>query len=268
MRINPRIVFIAALFAACVSCKETPKAEPAPALTAHSPGALASGMSAPIASAPAAQGVAIDGKILETMDASSYSYFNVECSLGKVWVAVPKTKIAVGDKVAVENAMKMENFHSPTLNRTFPEIYFGTMRGGAAAAGSAMPMPAGSGAAIPENIDVAKASGANAYTVAEAIAEAEKLNGKPVVIQAVVVKVNNGIMDRNWIHVRDGSGTEKDKNNDILITTSETPAVGDVVVVHGKLSTNKDFGAGYSYKVMIEEGAFTPGTAKGAAKKK
>lgn len=30
--------------------------------------------------------------------------------------------------------------------------------------------------------------------------------GKAVVIQSQVVKVNNGIMGRNWMHLRDGSG--------------------------------------------------------------
>lgn len=40
---------------------------------------------------------------------------------------------------------------------------------------------------------------------------------------------------------------------DLTITTNEKVNVGDVITFEGKISLNKDFGAGYSYKVIMEE---------------
>jgi len=57
----------------------------------------------------------------------------------------------------------------------------------------------------------------------------------------------------NWLHLRDGTGSEADSSNDILVTTSQTAKVSDVVTVKGIVRTDKDFGAGYVYKVLIED---------------
>ena len=58
-------------------------------------------------------------------------------------------------------------------------------------------------------------------------------------------------MDRNWIHIQDG--TSDNGNFDLTITTNEEVVVNDVVVFKGKITLNKDFGAGYSYEVIMEE---------------
>jgi hypothetical protein len=67
------------------------------------------------------------------------------------------------------------------------------------------------------------------------------------------VKYNAGIMGKNWIHLRDGSGSVADGTNDILVTTTQEAKAGDVLAVKGIVRTDKDFGSGYSYKVLIEE---------------
>jgi len=89
------------------------------------------------------------------------------------------------------------------------------------------------------------------YTVGELYAEKDKLNGKKVIVRGKVVKFSGGIMGKNWIHLQDGSG--KQGTNDITITTDQTAATGDVVLATGNLVTNKDFGAGYKYDVIIED---------------
>jgi hypothetical protein len=65
-------------------------------------------------------------------------------------------------------------------------------------------------------------------------------------------------MGKNWIHLRDGSGSAADSSNDVLVTTDASAKIGDVVTVSGVVHTNKDFGAGYSYKVLIEEATLKP----------
>ena len=101
---------------------------------------------------------------------------------------------------------------------------------------------------------IAKADGGK--TVAELYAEKDQLAGQKVAVRGKVVKTNAGIMDKNWIHVRDGSGAEG--TNDLTVTTSgELPKVGDTVLVTGALTLNKDFGMGYQYPVIVEDAAVT-----------
>jgi hypothetical protein len=107
-------------------------------------------------------------------------------------------------------------------------------------------------------IKVAKASGANARTVAEVTTKSAELKDKPVVVSGKVVKYNPAIMGKNWIHLRDGSGDAAKETNDILVTTAAQTKVGDVVTVSGIVRTNKDFGSGYTYKVLIEDATLKP----------
>ncbi len=67
------------------------------------------------------------------------------------------------------------------------------------------------------------------------------------------MKYNAGIMGKNWIHLRDGTGSAADKTNDVLVTTADEAKVGDVVTVKGVVRTDRDLGSGYSYKVLVEE---------------
>jgi hypothetical protein len=99
---------------------------------------------------------------------------------------------------------------------------------------------------------VLKATGPQGRTVAEVIGQRAQLAGKTVAVRGKVVKFSPGIMDRNWLHVRDGSGSTASKNDDLLVTTQQTVAVGDLVLVRGTVRTDQDFGAGYTYDVLVE----------------
>ena len=107
--------------------------------------------------------------------------------------------------------------------------------------------------ATSEQIKVEKAKGANAYSVSETYEKAGKLDKKPVVVRGKVVKVSTGIMGKNWVHLRDGSGDSGKGTNNLVVTTQDVPKVGDVVTAKGILYKDKDFGAGYKYKVIVEE---------------
>jgi hypothetical protein len=107
--------------------------------------------------------------------------------------------------------------------------------------------------ATSEPIKVEKAKGANAYAVSETYEKAGKLDKKAVVVRGKVVKVSKGIMGKNWVHLRDGSGDSVTGTNNLVITTQDDPKVGDVVTAKGILYKDKDFGAGYKYKVIVEE---------------
>ncbi len=219
---------------------------------AGSPAAM-SPAATPAAAAPA---VSVTGKVLEVKHASSYTYLRIKTQNGETWAAVMEAKVKKGATVTIENVMVMNNFESKALKKTFPTILFGTLGG---AAGSA---PMGHGMGKPaagvklDNIHVSKASGENAHTVAEIYSMSATLKDKPVVLHAKVVKYNAGIMGKNWVHLRDGTGSDADGSSDILATSSKTATLGDVVTVKGTIRTDKDFGSGYAYKVLIDDAMF------------
>lgn len=112
----------------------------------------------------------------------------------------------------------------------------------------------GAKAPVPsEKIKVEKAKGADACTVSEAYEKAAKLDKKPVVVRGKVVKVSQGIMGKNWVHLQDGSGDPGKGTNNLVVTTQDIPKVGDVVTAKGTLYKDKDFGSGYKYQVIVEE---------------
>jgi hypothetical protein len=137
----------------------------------------------------------------------------------------------------------------------------------APAAGAQQPAavnhPAAKPSAAVDLAGIAKAEGGK--TVAEVFAEKDQLAGQKVVVRGKVVKTNANIMGKNWLHVRDGSGS--DKTNDLTVTApggaGVLPNVGDTVVVTGQVALNKDFGMGYTYDVILEDAVVTveaPGT--------
>jgi hypothetical protein len=117
---------------------------------------------------------------------------------------------------------------------------------GAMHAGMAKPVEVG-------DVKVAKATGVNARTVAEIVGKSAELKDKPVVVRGKVVKFTPGVMGKNWLHLRDGSGSAGDNTHDVVVTTKDETKVGDVVLVKGVVRTNVDIGAGYSYKVLVED---------------
>jgi len=198
--------------------------------------------------APAATSGVLSGEVLEVKDVEAYTYLRLKTKDGETWAAVGKTAVKKGAQVSIDNPMVMENFESKSLKKTFKTIVFGTLAGAPGAMNMAPAKPVDLG-----QIKVAKAAGPNAHTVAEVVAQAKALKDKPVTISGKVVKYNPEIMGKNWIHIQDGTGSAASQTNDILVTSSATAKLGDVITVSGVVRTDKDFTAGYSYKVMVED---------------
>ena len=218
---------------------------------------------------PATPG-AIKGKVLETMNASGYTYVKLDDgSADGVWAAGPKRDLKVGDEVTLKGGSVMENFTSKSLNKTFAKIIFasGFLRGdeakaagdfaSAAAAGKgAKGMTSGgsAGSIVPfADLKISKAEGADAQTVGDLFAKRRDLDTKSVTVKGQVVKISKNIMGKNWIHIQDGSGDPMKNTHDLVVTTKDTAAKGDIVTVKGVVEADKDFGSGYKYDVIVEE---------------
>jgi len=201
------------------------------------------------------------GKVVETMDAGGYTYVCLEKNGKKTWVAVSQMKVVVGSKMAFEPGSVMENFTSKSLGRTFDTIIFsgGPVVAGASSAGHSAVVPKGATGSkaqvAPKDkaVKVEKATGPNAYTVAEVYAKRSALNKKTVVVKGKVAKVSQGIMGKNWVHIQDGSGDQQKGTHNLVATTLDLAAVGDIVTVTGTFAKDRDFGAGYLYKAIVED---------------
>ncbi len=269
-------LLLATLVAGCNNSSKNSDADKVPLsqAPAMAPGADQGG--APAAAAPAG---ALAGAVLQKLDAPPYSYLLVKTTQGETWAAVPQTNVDKGATVRVYNPMLMTKFESKSLKRTFAEIYFGTLTpdgtdaamngaGAAGAMGGAAGAPGAAGAAAGGNPHaglpggssepvkvgkVEKATGADAYSIADAWAKKDALAGKTVTIRGVVVKYNPEVMGKNWVHLQDGSGDAAKGNNDITVTMMDQTAKGQTITIHGKVKTSQDFGAGYKYAIIVEE---------------
>lgn len=206
--------------------------------------------------APAQAVPGYTGKVIEAMDAGSYTYVHVDSGKEKIWAAAPKVTVKVGDKVFVYTGMPMANFYSASLNRTFELIYFVPGLTPPGAVDPKAEVAKAHRASPPADVDVSgikKATGGK--TVAEVFENKKTLVGREVLLRGKVVKFAPGILDTNWIHLRDGTGTEG--TNDLVCTTDATVAVGDTVLVRGVVSTDRDFGFGYKYDLIVENAIVT-----------
>jgi len=231
--------------------------------------------------APAAAASSVSGKVVETMTTAGYTYVLVDTGSKQVWAAAVQFEVKVGDSVSFAGGDPMPNYHSKSLNRDFDLVYFTggiTVNGSGSGANVATPkLPPGhpplGGAATPAlppghppltgsaagpKVDltgIKKAAGGK--TIQEIFAAQARLAGKPVVVRGKVVKYNPEIMGKNWLHIQDGSGSAGKNDNDLTVTTSTPAKVGDTVLVTGNVTTNKDFGAGYKYTVILDDAKVT-----------
>lgn len=96
----------------------------------------------------------------------------------------------------------------------------------------------------------------NLKTVAALNQNKAALAGQTISAKGKVVKVNNGVMGRNFLHLQDGTGDAS--SNDLVVTSKQTAKIGDEVTISGVVAVNRDFGSGYAYPLLIEEASITP----------
>ena len=205
----------------------------------------------------------VRGTMLETMDSGGYTYAFLDTAQDQRWVAALQTPVAVGDVVQVDAGMIMTDFTSNTLDRTFDVVYF--VSGLQNLSGGSLPAPqAGSGmpAGHPDiSGGAATVASVEAYEegkdIAFVYANKEELAGSEITLRGKVVKYNPGILGWNFVHIQDGSGDAAAGDNDLIVTTRAETAVGNTVVMTGDIVLDKDFGAGYSYPVLLEDASIT-----------
>ncbi|MBE0615239.1 MAG: hypothetical protein IH604_16335 [Burkholderiales bacterium] len=64
------------------------------------------------------------GKVISTLDAKPYIYVEVSQNKKTVWLAATAVPMKKGDVIRYDNGQVMTNWHSKSLNRTFPSVLF------------------------------------------------------------------------------------------------------------------------------------------------
>jgi hypothetical protein len=195
--------------------------------------------------------IVLSGKVLETMDGGGYTYAKIDDEGKMLWLAMPTTKLKVGQDYTFNPGQEMRNFKSEALKRTFDSILF---TNGLLVLPGTEEYRAKNKVKTSVKVKVAKAKGSEARTVAEVYQDKASLGGKKVSVRGKVVKISMGIMGKNWVHIQDGTGSPEKGTNDLVVTTlDESASIGDVVTATGTVTPDKDFGYGYRYDVIMEQ---------------
>ncbi|QJR37247.1 nucleotide-binding protein [Gemmatimonas groenlandica] len=253
MRWSGLLLPVVVFTAACSAGNEADAVQRDPALRAPAP----AGAPSPATAKPL--GHALTGTLVERIAVSPYVYLRLNTATGELWVAVLEAPLTVGAQVTVYNALLMEQFESKTLKRTFDRIYFGSLEAPGTqptemAGTDGEPTTMGAPPALDAQVaPVAKATGADARTIAELWTQKDRLANTVVSVRGTVVKYNAAVMGKNWIHLQDGSGDAAKGTHDITLTTLDDVTVGATVTMTGTVRLNRDVGAGYTFPVLIED---------------
>jgi hypothetical protein len=196
-------------------------------------------------------------KAKEVVQTTNYTYVHVTEGSQDYWCAINRSEIEVGKTYFWLNGSEMKDFQSKELGRTFASIFFidsltdqPILSGPSMTGGGSMGGATSTGRQnVPEKQGISVEKPEGGITIAELYANRKSYAGKSVKIKGEVVKYSPHIMNRNWVHVQDG--TKDGDNYDLVVTTHDSLSVGNIGLFEGVVSLDMDFGAGYKYDVII-----------------
>jgi hypothetical protein len=152
--------------------------------------------------------------------------------------------------------MEMKNFQSKDLDRIFESILFlnGISENPISQNTAAVMTPGqdphkNKGEITKKDMNLQHEKGET--SIANLYEKKESLNSKKVTVKGIVTKYNPGIMNRNWVHIQDGTGGEN--SFDLTITTMDQVTLGSIAKFEGTVAIDKDFGHGYKYDLILED---------------
>lgn len=184
----------------------------------------------------------------EVLPARNYIYLLVEENNEEFWIATVKREVTIGNSYLFSNGLVQTNFQSKEHNRVFETITLvsNLIDFDPSKAKHSEPMAQEAPNTPSINIEVK-----NSIRIGDLVENSSKYTDKKIQVSGVIVKVNANIMNKNWVHLDDGSND----GYDLIITTNETLENGSTVTMTGIVRINKDFGAGYKFDVILEEGS-------------
>jgi len=102
-----------------------------------------------------------------------------------------------------------------------------------------------------ESIERAKES-----KVSDIVSNIQTFDGKTVSVNGKVVKVLRNVLGKDWLHLQDDTGTSAVPVQRLIVIMKQTNidfAKGDILLVNGLITANKDVGSGNVFEVVMEE---------------
>lgn len=196
--------------------------------------------------------------LIDTLGGSRYSYLKVREGAKEFWLATLKSSYVLNEEYIFTKGIYKTDYYSTAFNRTFEEIYLvSDLRPLNAAATQPVAKqifeaPDKTEGAARERQNLGLVEGGT--SIKELIENSDRYVDQEVKLTAEVVKINANIMDRHWLHLKDGSFDSFD-----LVATSQTAVpAGHVVNLKATLRKSVDFGAGYSYDLILENAEVLP----------
>lgn len=183
-------------------------------------------------------------QIIQHIRGKRYSYCEVKEDNQTYWLATMGGDFEEGTSYVYNEGIEKTEYRSTELDRTFDRILLVSALYSKDEGTKTSTKPSATVAGPVKEIVIPKTS----ILIKELVQNSSKYENKMVEITGKVTKVNPSIMDRNWIHLADGSMN----SYDFVCTSNEVFPVGHVVTLKGKVALNKDFGAGYTYDLIVE----------------
>ena len=193
----------------------------------------------------------------EVLPAPRYVYLNVTEGKSKFWIATRKQEVHKGETYFYRGGLLKTNFESKEYNKVFDTIYLvsnlvtqdHSKQPATLPKNTTKSVPSDQKENIPTHTDkIVEHKGT--IKIAELVNDPKKYEGHTIQLSGRCVKVNPNILDRNWIHLQDGSKDDYD-----LVITSNTIVPEDSdITIRATVVLNKDFGAGYTYDLILENG--------------
>jgi hypothetical protein len=114
-------------------------------------------------------------------------------------------------------------------------------------------VPASPNVGGPGPDEIERAPGPRGKRIAELHRQGGELSGQTVQVRARVVKIVEGVLGTNFVHLRDGSGTSGAGDDDLTAAMAALPELGATLTIEGSIVTNHDVGLGYSYSVFLRD---------------
>jgi len=203
-------------------------------------------------------------KVNEVLKTSKYLYINVTENKEEFWIATRLMDITVGETYYYKGGLLKTNYENKELQRVFKKIYLissnlvssnhSTNSNNISKSNFTPQKQTSSPAAVSVKTTYKKIEVKGSIKIAELVNNYKKYEGKTIQVSGTCVKINPNIMNRNWIHLKDGS---KD-DFDLVITSDSFVDEGSIITIKATVSINKDFGAGYKYDLILENGTIVP----------
>ncbi|NNE26728.1 MAG: hypothetical protein HKN09_07780, partial [Saprospiraceae bacterium] len=187
--------------------------------------------------------------VVQKLPTEKYVYLEVVEQSDTFWIATRKQDVDINGIYFYREGLLKTRFESKEFNRIFDTIYLvsnivPSNHGNTGTQEQVIKTDAPSQAPVTNRVKE------GSILIKDLLEQQEELEGEVVQLTGMCTKVNPNIMGRNWVHLKDGSADDFD----LVITTNQRVMEGETLTMQGVVVLNKDFGAGYRYNLILEEG--------------